>query len=345
MDDPLDLYQSFDGFRWVDLPPLRLSVNITSETELIGYGRVQRNLMPWLEAAGGIELLEPTQTGWDFLLFFGYPRAWWLKGGGDDVIAHTMYEKPELPNGWVNILNQIRLIWVPSNWCKETFINNGVKAPIMVCGYGVNHNEFPYVERDWSAPFTFGAIAHSMFDRKGATQVLRCFAKLKMQGELKDARLIVKTQFGYLSDAWECPDGKQAKVYGPDGMTIDGIYYYFGSLKQDEYVNLLAHIHLLVYPHRGEGFGLIPLEFMATGGAVMLNDYSGCKEYIDRRLMIVLPEEPSDEDIMDKMVWAYHNQDEVQRLAREGAAYVRKVWTWQAVGLRARSLLYQHLRR
>ncbi len=329
------MYYSPTGERWLDMKKLKLIPCVPSRDAKIlsiGYGRVQAHIFDALEAAGGVEFIDETEFGWDYRLWFGWPRAWMLGNGPKrDAIIHTMFESEQQPRGWVNVLNRFKLVWTPSQWCKTLFVDWGVKTPIMVSGYGADPIEFPYKKRSLDEPFTFLALGHDVEGRKGVEQVMRCFALLQHQGELKDAYLLVKTQKGLV---------KSLTV--PDGINIEFIY---GTMSQDEYARLLHYAHVLVYPQVGEGFGLIPIEFMCTGGAVAVTAYSGVLEYLRDEYSYLLPKAVSDQALSDWLVWAYRNRDHVLATAERGAEYVHNEWTWTLAGLRARKLLYEHLGR
>ena len=336
------LYCRADGVRYIDAKPLRLVPGVTSKDSRIGYGRVQSHIFDAIEAAGGIEWVKETSFDWDYRLLFGWPRSWQVGRAADDVIYHTMFESEELPEGWANILNRTRLVWVPSVWCKDVFRDNGVTTDIMVSGYGVNRDEFPFEQRYPDDQFTFMTISHDLFDRKGGWQVWRAFCRLKLRGELKNALLLVKFQKGLATNLTK--SGNPGWVMSEDGTKeVDGIAYIYRTMPQAEYARLLHNAHCLVYPQRAEGFGLIPLEFMATGGLAMVTNRTGCREYLRDDVAVVMPEEVTDSELEARMVWAYENRDAVCRMGQRAAEYVAQEWTWELAGLKARRLLYEFL--
>jgi len=336
---------------WMRGPGLCISPCVTSRALNIGYGRIQKEIFDGLEAAGNLYVLDETVFGWDYRIHFGWPRAHWFhpdstvdNADESDIIIHTMFESENPPENWSDVMNHAKLIWTPSHWCAGLFKEWGVKRPIMVSPYGVNTDDFPIIPRRDDVPFTYAAIAHSMMGRKGAMDVLKAFVALKMVGKIPGARLIVKTQKGLINDSWLFDEeGKSRKIFGPDGQEITGVSYEYGSLSQEDYSVLMGKAHILVYPQHGEGFGLIPIEFAATGGAAMVTDYSGCKEYTDPRQMVVLPDSVSQEQLMDKMEWAYHNRIEVRKMGESSAQWVRANWSWELAGLKARQALYENL--
>jgi glycosyltransferase involved in cell wall biosynthesis len=328
------LFLSPDGTRWVDMPPLKIlpAVNSRKANLLnIGYQRIQAHLFDVIEAAGGVEFIDETSFGWDYQLWFGWPRSWMVGRDGSDTILHTMFESEGEPGGWVRVMNRMRLIWTPSQWCKKLFEQWGVTTPIMVSGYGVDPLEFPYVKRDWDAPFTFTVIGHDLHGRKGTLDALCCFGELQHGGKLKGAKMMVKTQKGPFNN-----------LTFPSDVNIEFVGM---TLGQDEYASFMSRGHVLIYPQRGEGFGLIPLEFMCTGGAAAVTKYSGVMEYLDDDVAFPLPEGIGDEGLKEFMLWAYDNRDRVREVAECGAARVQASWTWQLAGLRARRCLHEHLGR
>jgi len=341
------LFYRPDGKRWIDCEPLVLQPAITSKALQLGYGRVQASICEPLESIGGIKFANETCFEWDYRLFFGWPRAWmighdFVDGIVQDALLHTMYEAEELPPGWVDVLNRFRLVWVPSKWCHGVFLENGVTAPMMVSGYGVDDIQFPYMPRHDEEPFTFITVGHSMFGRKRVDMVWKCFNVLKLKGELKDARLLVKTQKGLVSkETWLMnEDGTSKQAVGSNGVE-----FVYETLDTKGYSCLLGHAHCLVYPQMAEGFGLIPLEFMATGGCAMVTDKTGCTEYLREDVSVLLPPDVTEEALMDRMLWAYNNRSEVREIGERAAKYVRAKWSWFHAGARARTQLYEHLGR
>jgi len=240
-----------------------------------------------------------------------------------------MWEWPELPGTWPDLYNRFGLLWVPSRWCKDMFMQHGVTTPIMVSSYGVDEDEFPNLVEEREAhdhPFTFLAWGHRLVGRKGARLVLEAFAKLK----LKDAKLVLKIR--------DCP---WTKING-----IDNVEVVPGFLGKPDLLNLLASCDVLVYPHRGEGLGLIPLECGRTGLPGIVSDYTGTTEYVDDGPFLKLRMgtevnkefpivEPDADHLAELMLWCYEHQDEVRELGRSVADYVAEEWTWEAAGRRA----------
>jgi len=61
------------------------------------------------------------------------------------------------------------------------------------------------------------------------------------------------------------------------------------TLPQDEHEALMARSHVLISPHRAEGFGLNLAEAMACGKAVIATGWSGNLEFMNAQNSILLP--------------------------------------------------------
>jgi glycosyltransferase involved in cell wall biosynthesis len=94
----------------------------------------------------------------------------------------------------------------------------------------------------------------------------------------------------------------------------------------------------------GEGFGMIPLQAMATGMPTILPDYSGMSEFAEYGIKLKYTEGPSSHDfhlgnwarpdfndLCDKMVYVYENYDEVSKQAYSNAKLIRKKFDWKKI--------------
>lgn len=158
---------------------------------------------------------------------------------------------------------------------------------------------------------------------------MRAFHRLN----LPDCELVVKTS----------QDGVEYKT-----KENPNIRFFQGNLNWYELVQLMGVCDAMVYPSRGEGFGLMPLESMATGLCTIAPKASGMAEFINEDVNLVLPivgteivvtssasyevdqfGHTPDLDVMaDMMKWCYENQHDAYELGKKSSAYVHEHWTW-----------------
>lgn len=109
-----------------------------------------------------------------------------------------------------------------------------------------------------------------------------------------------------------------------------------------------------MYLSRGEGYGLMPMEAMATGLPMIIADNTGMREYAstDVALMVDCPTTAIDESLtaaygethfsvhpdfdqaVEQLRWAYRNRPQLYDLGEKGSAHVTRR-TWDEVALEA----------
>lgn len=108
-------------------------------------------------------------------------------------------------------------------------------------------------------------------DRKQAALVREAFFRLRHSGRLgEDARLVLK---------WTTLHSPKF-LWRDLPIDYDWVTCYGANLGEDEMRSLLFNADCSVYPSRCEGFGMIPLEHMATGLPCILTPWSGVEDYL-----------------------------------------------------------------
>lgn len=171
-------------------------------------------------------------------------------------LAVTMFESTTLPDGWVEVLNRCHLVVVPSTANGQWFYDNGVRSSLAVLPLGVSE-AFQYQWRPEKPPVTrFLAIA-DRGRRKGWH--LAGFAFNYAFGDRQDVELVLK-----------CRKDGLPFVMGNPNMSLIAEDY------SDEQMNTLyGTCDYMIFPTAGEGFGLPPREFAATGGIAIATAFGG----------------------------------------------------------------------
>lgn len=269
-----------------------------------------------------------------FTMFESRELPFYLKG---DIEPFGDVRKGVQVENWADDINNrydYDALIVPSEWCAQIFRDNGVKIPIHVVPLGVDTHKFPYLDRPVDrSRFTFLHQCFYLDDRKGGDLAIDAFKNLKEKGELKDARMILK----WVPFITKCIDQMNIGYW-------EDLYGLNNNLPQGELLDLLGLADFSVNPTSGEGFGLIPLEHMATGLPVAVSNNTGCKDYVND--MVNFPIDcfeqpnwftqiggmelrPDPEHVEALMLYAYNNREEMQAKGRLAAQYVRDNWTYE----------------
>jgi glycosyltransferase involved in cell wall biosynthesis len=274
----------------------------------------------------------------DLQIFYGQPFGEYLQRyyerKADLSLIFTMFETPILPEDWVENINGLfdGLI-TPSQWCADIFRNEGVEKPIHIVPLGVDCRTHFYLRRPERKSFTVLWQGMSFGDRKGGEIVLRAFKAL----HLPDSRLILKTHPG---------GGKHrgiAELSWPIEGTL-GVRAIRRNLTPAEMVELLWQADFSCNPTAGEGFGLIPLEHMATGLPVAVSDNTGCKDFINDGYNLRIECQPGPSpfgseygesslpdyrSVCNAIEWAYHNRKQAYAMGSRAANWVEQRWTYK----------------
>lgn len=247
----------------------------------------------------------------------------------------TMWETTRInPEMAYAIEKYFDFIIVPTEWCRRIFVEHFPFHPVYVCPLGIDPAQYPMLERpSGRSPYTFlfqGFALTKDNDRKHHELVLQAFKELHMP----DARLVIKT----LARA----SMLKAPVVLP--MTED----YRVMLVSDDYshaekLSLYQLADFAILPSEGEGVGLAPLEWMATGLPCAFSENTGAAQYCHHKFNFPLVCDvekpwihgdgsmatiPSLETIKRAMLFAYENREYVAAIGRQAAYWMRHKHTY-----------------
>lgn len=199
-------------------------------------------------------------------------------------IARTMFETDRLPAEWVENLNEISEIWVPSEFNKQTFAASGVdESKIFVIPGTLDEQKYsraqitPYPLND-ARSFVF----LSVFDwslRKGWDILLRAYVEtfkhsddvsllLKLTRINEPAAIIQKEIENFTSSlGFSRP---------PHIMIMDS------RMTEDDLIRLYAAVDAFVLPSRGEGWGRPFMEAMAMELPTIGTNWSGNLAFMNK---------------------------------------------------------------
>lgn len=249
-------------------------------------------------------------------------------------VALTMFESTKLPSGWVDALNTMDAVIVPSRWNVELFKNEGVTVPVHCVPLGISETyltvkRYPHKNR----PYRFVVIADRV-GRKRWDKVMDAF--YLAFGKNMDVELILKSR-------------------APLGFTLTNtnIKIVSGEYTDKQMARLYANCDCHVFASSGEGFGLPPREFAATGGISITTDWSGTSDDLPMwglgiRSKGLVPAWKGEEGLEGIGEWAdvdvehlaelmrmvFVNRDHFAKVAKLNQQWVRQNYRWETFASR-----------
>lgn len=321
--------------------------NFISDIDMIsGWGNVSTNLLKYsneydISVVGRLNnITDPTVCRFikndlqpqGAMIWHDQPKGDWLSSLYPKNIAIVPFETTRVPASWVPRINSFDALFVPCVQNIQMFRDSGVTVPIELIHWGIDENKFRPVDRAEGRPFTFGTMG-ALSDRKGTDLLIKAFQLAFPNNE--DVRLICKTSYNFYHYMVKDP---RIKVQ-------------LGAIDHNDLMReFFAQIDCFVFPTRGEGFGLTPLEAMATGVPAIVTGWSGPVEYMNEDVGWLIDyqmtpaksftegiykedcgdwAEPSLNHLVELMRYAYEHPEEVKQKGRNAAEHVINNWLWK----------------
>jgi glycosyltransferase involved in cell wall biosynthesis len=299
----------------------------------------------------GLKIVDKPFMLGDIGVYFGYP-AGFNSVVNKYKIGFTMFETSKLPNGkgvngqpndWagatgnaMDFVNSMDELWLPCQQNVDVFRAEGATTTINKVVLGVNRKLYYDMSEKRAAgranrPFTFLMLG-TLTSRKNVGAVILAFIDLFKDN--KDVQLILKSSSGTLA-AMRFPEGANIKIID-EYSTIEQVQGYY------------ANADAFIFPSRGEGFGLPPLEAMATGLPTIFTDNTGMSEYADSEYnypiksshlvpAITYPKrwgnvgewyEADMTELKAAMLNVFENEDKSKAKGQKAAKWVAENWTY-----------------
>lgn len=296
-----------------------------------GYSNSARLMTRELDAIG--TKVSSTFSGQQIGLLFHNPYSL-PSMRAEYKVLYTMFESDKLPDDWQEPLEYADKILVPSKWCQAVFKKAGFEAEVVPLGY--DDTMFQYVERphrdENHETFTF--LHYNAFNiRKGFPEVFKAFVKEFRHDE--PVKMIFKSTL----------DRMPLPILNAQYPNIEMI---MGKVTDFELQEIIARSDCFVFPSRGEGFGMTPLETMATGMPTIVPNAHGISEYFNPLYMYevnvketcpALYSRYKNQDVGNMVVcdidhlaaqmrYVYEHQKEARAKGKAASEYVKQ-WTFK----------------
>jgi glycosyltransferase involved in cell wall biosynthesis len=249
----------------------------------IGYGLAGYNMVTALQRLGHqVPFQDPTAP---VEIAFNQPNYTEWSSEDQYKIQYTPWESTALPLGWLEGFNSADEVWTPSPIVARWYQNAGVTVPVKVYQHGI--------DPEWAVPERRASDGVLRFlhhgepaPRKGGQMALDAFRAAF--GDDPRVHLTIKS-YGETNVRAMSPSGR---ILGP-ADTFSNVTVVREHLEQDQLIALYKRHHVMVYPGYGEGFGLIPLQAMATGmPTICTQKWAPYKWHITMPLKSTLSETP-----------------------------------------------------
>lgn len=348
-------------------------------TEPLPWGKCHLIVDP--EAEDGLigQILQATNNKknfYDVTIQLQLPNEWNPFLGNFNIGVTAGVETDKCNPAWIDCINRMDMIIVPSEFTKQTFLNSGdVKVPIIVVP-----ESFPEAFTASPVPVDLGLTTKFNFlvvgqltgnnvdnDRKNLPYTIKWLADTF--AGCPDVGIILKTNSGAqtqldkrnVQSIFSKLVGEVSKPNGPK------FYLLHGHMTDEEMHGLYTHpdVKALVTFTHGEGYGLPILEAAACGLPVVATNWSGHLEFLKHgkfiavdQVLAEIPESRVDGQIFVKAAkWAmpveidakrrlkkfYESSQIPQQWAKDLAEKVRENFSFAKVAEQYTKLLSEHL--
>lgn len=246
-----------------------------------------------------------------------YACKGWFEG--QHRVLFSMWETDVLPASFRRWLGQYDQVVVPCQQNVELF--SQFHNDVSYCPLGVDHKFWKPMDGSGGGPFRFHG-GGSLWRRKGLDVLVKAFNALK----LPDAELHIKA----------APHAKDT----PTGRLGEKVFLNRAWMSPVEHRDWFNRADCFVAVARGEGFGLMPLQAIASGIPTILSDSTGQSQFAHLAFGVVPCgkskaetignwDEPNQKILEELMMEAYRNRGTIKQVAT-GRVPETKQFSWSS---------------
>ncbi len=292
---------------------------------------------PWIDK--DLEKYEGLNTNAEIGIFLGTPDAVPPFFFNHPIsIGGFVCETDAINPAWVVTCNQLDLIFVPTQWCRDAFVNSGVTTPVIVLPHGIEPDYKPVSGLRSNDIFYFYNTFHSssFCSRKSMEELIRCFLNTFRTNE----RVVLRLRTDPSPALIEC-QRKYNFGHQIEHLPMD-------HCSTEDFAKLYSQMHCTVHPSKGEGFGLIPFQSIACETPVIAPHATGMADYLRNDNSIAVATNGrirgegvgnshgtyfkiDEQDLQRKLRYVYENwQAEHDKVSRAGPSF-RRQHAWDNV--------------
>lgn len=320
-----------------------------------GFDPIAHDLRPLLSAGGGRAVDAAfVQPGGVWLIHVNAPEAIRALAAlpaevwkGRFRIGYWAYELARIPADWVRAAQAFDELWAPSRFVADAMAASGVTKQIRIMPHPVGFEIVGHAPAS-AAPFTVLAMGDfaSSAERKNLAGAIAIYTRA-FPDPAAGQRLIIKTHSGASSPEAVRTIARLAETR-PDISVVDR------AMPHADVMQLIGSSHVLLSPHRAEGYGLPLAEALLLGVPVLATSWSGnvdfmgdAPELLIKHAMVPVADphgvyrmkgaewaDPSDEDAVEKLRALQASEELRRRAVAKAEATLRKqLAAWSATAL------------
>ena len=238
---------------------MKISISIPEEFTVTnhGYGVISQQIVLALQRLGwSVPYRDPSAQ---VELCIGQPYLWQWSSRNSYKIGFAEWESTKIPDRWKSPLKTCDELWTASPAIAQVFEDEGFPVA-QVYQHGIDGSMWKPRLRTGQDRIKFLHIGEPA-PRKGGQLAYNTFKKL--YGNDERVSLTIKA-FG--------TNTIRGERIGHPHKELNNVKLIRPEVSEEEMVRIIRSHDVLVYPSYGEGFGLIPLQAMATGMPVICTE-------------------------------------------------------------------------
>lgn len=207
----------------------------------------------------------------DVKLAFPFPpKIKRVKTPGVPLVVHSLYEASRLPESWIDPLRTgPDRVLVPSEHVRRVYRRHDIPGDkLKMVPYGYDPECFYPDNREAEAADSLRIVTIATPHFRKGLDLFRSMVDIPRNGE-------VEWRIHSPLRADDNPEEFWVDPWVQEDLEEMGFEVTTGSLEETELAEALRSADLCVQPSRSEGFGLVALEAMASGTAVLTTDWGG----------------------------------------------------------------------
>ena len=301
----------------------------------LGYGQAAFNIFNSLKRLGVNVDFNLKKA--DIEICFSHPKEHIFFDPTSYKIVYSAWESTDLHPDWKRNMMQGDEIWATSDWVADVWKNLFPNKEIFTYKHGINQEWKPRLRKESHKPFTFLHVGEP-YARKDGQLVVDSF--IELYGNNPDYRLVLKANG---INTIKVKDPRHGFLSSP-AACYENIVMIDNFLTNEQMIGLHELCDVFVYPSWGEGWGLQPMQALATGMPVISTDgWADYYKYINWRVdsrWIISPWQdihpgsmmkPEKESLKEQMQKCVEEYDSVLQQTFRNAFKMHKEYDWLEV--------------